>query len=322
MRNMGLVLGFAPVVLSLGGALTFSEAHAFDCGKARLAAEKMICKSETLKGLDARLESLYLQARSTLTKDGKTKLLQEQRAWLSNRNRCIVDTACLEQSYKIRIAALEKAASFQNGAAVTQPVVLVVNGVPVKYLEVAFASGPFAPGGGKVASLEKLNDELKRRILSYACDDTNPASPRGADALLSLEIALRAVTASAISYEFMGSASCPGFAHPNTLHYGLSWSLDKAMEFGVEPLLPENVTKETALLDFRKALSKAAPDAQCKEVLREISLSDLSVVILEKSVRLLPQLPHAARACSVPLELPLAEAGDGRAGPAIAWPLR
>ncbi|MCA2958911.1 MAG: hypothetical protein IOD12_01575, partial [Silvanigrellales bacterium] len=211
--------------------------------------------------------------------------------------------------------------TFQNRAVVTQPVELVVNGVSVKYQEVAFASGPYAPGGSKVASVEKLNKELKRRILSYACNETNPASPGGTGAALSLEVALRAVTASVVSYEFLGSASCPGFAHPNTLHYGLSWSLDKAMEFGVEPLLPKNVTKETALLDIRKALSKAAPNTQCKELLREFSLSDLSVVILEKSVRILPQWPHAATACVEPLELPLAEAGEGRAAPAIAWPL-
>jgi uncharacterized protein len=94
--------------LILAAASLSSSAWAFDCAKATLAAEKLICRSESLKALDTRMGGLYAKVRAPLGRDDKVKLLQEQRAWLSSRNRCTIDLPCLEGRYKVRIADFTK----------------------------------------------------------------------------------------------------------------------------------------------------------------------------------------------------------------------
>lgn len=82
--------------------LTFTpdriQAASFDCGAARTPVERAICSNPPLGALDSRLADLYRGVRETER--------ETQRAWLSKRNECGGDTACLTLQYNERIAEL------------------------------------------------------------------------------------------------------------------------------------------------------------------------------------------------------------------------
>ncbi|MCG6941774.1 MAG: DUF3298 domain-containing protein [Thiohalocapsa sp.] len=89
--------------LALGGVMQ-AAAASFDCAKAATAVEKLICGEWLLGRLDERMAELYERAQKAPDADDKA-LLAAQRAWLETRDAC-TDTACLEQAYRARIAAL------------------------------------------------------------------------------------------------------------------------------------------------------------------------------------------------------------------------
>ncbi|ENA27335.1 MULTISPECIES: lysozyme inhibitor LprI family protein [unclassified Pseudomonas] len=81
---------------------TTSYAVSFDCTKASTSVEKMICTDPMLSRLDDALAENY---KSMLLSDfggSKAELRNEQRIWLSKRNKC-KDKACLVDAYRVRV---------------------------------------------------------------------------------------------------------------------------------------------------------------------------------------------------------------------------
>ncbi|WP_169741243.1 lysozyme inhibitor LprI family protein [Andreprevotia chitinilytica] len=97
LRNT-LLLALCTVSLS-----TLTHAASFDCDKAKTKVEHLICNDKALGELDVSLSGMYhYRLDSAADQDG---LVQAQRDWLTQRNRC-ADAACLTQSYNDRMAAL------------------------------------------------------------------------------------------------------------------------------------------------------------------------------------------------------------------------
>lgn len=97
-----LCLASFPILVLLGFARD-SAAASFDCSKAKARLDRLICANASLSRLD---ENLSLEYRKALTRvPDAAQLKSEQRTWLKSRNSC-QDTACLEQAYRSRIAAL------------------------------------------------------------------------------------------------------------------------------------------------------------------------------------------------------------------------
>jgi uncharacterized protein YecT (DUF1311 family) len=84
-------------------APVITHAAGFDCGKASSASEKTICADASLSKQDSELATRWKQVRARAS-DAAT--LQAQREWIAQRNSCGSDVACLKQSYRQRLAAL------------------------------------------------------------------------------------------------------------------------------------------------------------------------------------------------------------------------
>lgn len=89
----------------------------FDCSKASTVAEKTICASQTLSGLDEELEKVYES--SLKRSDNPDMVRNQQQRWLRTvRDRCR-DEVCLKNAYENRLSELsvtehEKWKSFRN----------------------------------------------------------------------------------------------------------------------------------------------------------------------------------------------------------------
>lgn len=99
-------------------ALTEAEAEAapgprpsFDCTRAGTAVEKAICASTVLATLDRDLAAAWTAARNA---DGSEALLAGQRRWLTGRDACGSDAACIEATMRDRIAQLGGSASLDG----------------------------------------------------------------------------------------------------------------------------------------------------------------------------------------------------------------
>lgn len=96
------------VAILSSAVLPMAEAQDFDCAKARTASEQAICGSNVLRALDEQLGVTYGYARRFAKSEAdERRLIASQRGWLKQRDRCGADTACLEASYRARIAELE-----------------------------------------------------------------------------------------------------------------------------------------------------------------------------------------------------------------------
>lgn len=104
MRHPSLIL-----LLSLSMLPLLAHAAGFDCRKAASAAEKAICADATLSKMDDDLAGAWQKARATAT--DPTALMQQQRDWLALRNACGANKECLRSSYRLRLQALQNAAS-------------------------------------------------------------------------------------------------------------------------------------------------------------------------------------------------------------------
>jgi uncharacterized protein len=80
-----------------------AHAQAFDCKRAKLTAEHLICQDKALSSLDLELDTAYGGALDVAADpDG---VVSTQRAWLKRRNAC-TDSACIKSLYKARLHAL------------------------------------------------------------------------------------------------------------------------------------------------------------------------------------------------------------------------
>jgi ankyrin repeat protein/uncharacterized protein YecT (DUF1311 family) len=93
------------IVLAISCFLAATAAHAasFDCQKARMKIEKMICGDAELSKLDEQLNSAYTAAVQDKTQAASVR--QTQKQWLKARDTC-PDLACLKQAYADRLQAL------------------------------------------------------------------------------------------------------------------------------------------------------------------------------------------------------------------------
>src|SRR5580704_4106744 len=88
------------MTLSMASA---AHAQAFDCKRAKLTAEHLICQDKALSSLDLELYTAYGGALDVAADpDGVVSL---QRVWLKQRNACM-DPACIKSLYKTRLHAL------------------------------------------------------------------------------------------------------------------------------------------------------------------------------------------------------------------------
>jgi caspase domain-containing protein/lysozyme inhibitor LprI len=78
----------------------------FDCTKASLLTEQLICTNDALSTLDVRMASLYSSALARAT--DKEALKKVQRAWLKTRRDVCPDVACLQRVYQERITELSR----------------------------------------------------------------------------------------------------------------------------------------------------------------------------------------------------------------------
>ena len=83
-----------------------SHAASFNCAKAKLDVEKLVCNTSQLSNLDDLLAVSFKKALATST-NPKT-LKTEQEAWLSDERNSCSDVACIKEAYTSRIAALNE----------------------------------------------------------------------------------------------------------------------------------------------------------------------------------------------------------------------
>ncbi len=85
-----------------------SSAHAqsFNCRYARTPDEVAICESARLSALDERLSGRFFRLRDSLYGPDRARLDRSQAGWLSARQQCGSDRACLGAAYRARLAEL------------------------------------------------------------------------------------------------------------------------------------------------------------------------------------------------------------------------
>lgn len=103
---LAVALGGLVVALGVSVGSLAEASPSFDCRRASTASERAICASPRLASLDRALSAAYRQARRSAGGRLRSILLQDQRDWLSRRDRCRTDRACLEIAMRERIAEL------------------------------------------------------------------------------------------------------------------------------------------------------------------------------------------------------------------------
>ena len=76
----------------------------FDCSKAKLADEKLICDDESVAALDRKVDEVYAVSGSVHPERG-AELQEQQRAWLKRRRECR-DAKCIGLRYRERLTEL------------------------------------------------------------------------------------------------------------------------------------------------------------------------------------------------------------------------
>jgi hypothetical protein len=79
----------------------------FDCAAATLATERTICRDRRLAALDAAMAEWFARSQSELGTTDAGIVRAEQIAWLTRRNGCGINIACIERSYTERIGAIQ-----------------------------------------------------------------------------------------------------------------------------------------------------------------------------------------------------------------------
>jgi uncharacterized protein YecT (DUF1311 family) len=107
------------VILPAG--LVHAGPPSFDCGKATTWAERAICASATLSGLDREVGAIYRDARSRASPSAAGALKARQRIWIGRREQCQGNadpTGCLLAMYEQRRTELTAGAGREVSAGV------------------------------------------------------------------------------------------------------------------------------------------------------------------------------------------------------------
>ena len=86
-----------------------ANSASFDCAKASSPLEKAICSNPNLSALDDQMAQAYKDARAKSSNQDQLK--SDQIAWIKGARQCASDLACIEKSYKVRLATLGAATS-------------------------------------------------------------------------------------------------------------------------------------------------------------------------------------------------------------------
>jgi uncharacterized protein len=93
---------------AFAGAVRPAAAQEFDCRRAELTSERMICGSDALSALDERTSSLYAELKETYGRGYKRDDLKAyQRQFLDARDSCGRDAECIKGAYLDQISVLE-----------------------------------------------------------------------------------------------------------------------------------------------------------------------------------------------------------------------
>lgn len=85
-----------------------AAAQEFDCRKAALASERMVCRSDMLAALDEKMSGLYAELKQSYERRGqRDQLKRYQRQFLAARDDCARDTECIKGAYLDQISVLE-----------------------------------------------------------------------------------------------------------------------------------------------------------------------------------------------------------------------
>ena len=103
-----------PIWMDKSGINPLPESTAsFDCKKAKLRVEQMICHNSLLASVDGLMsDSLYF-LKLKITPAGRAALIRSQRAWLERRNNC-ADYLCVETAYEERNRELQRIAAVRS----------------------------------------------------------------------------------------------------------------------------------------------------------------------------------------------------------------
>ncbi|MBO3759969.1 hypothetical protein [Ciceribacter sp. L1K22] len=94
---------------ALLAAATTAPAASFDCGKADLAAdEQVICEDRALNDADVKMVTTFELLSGLLAMGSRGTLQDDQVEWLSRRQACGSDAACIRTAYDERMKALDE----------------------------------------------------------------------------------------------------------------------------------------------------------------------------------------------------------------------
>lgn len=93
---------------AFAGAVRPAAAQEFDCRRAELTSERVICGSDTLASLDERTSALYADLKEAYGRGYRREDLKAyQRQFLDARDGCGRDAECIKGAYLDQIGVLE-----------------------------------------------------------------------------------------------------------------------------------------------------------------------------------------------------------------------
>jgi uncharacterized protein len=106
MRIFWMLPLIAACLASVTGPLQ-AQHPSFPCGSVSRCPEIAICSDPGLARLDNTMAGLYFSLQGIASRPAAQFLLNNQRAWLAQRNSCGCNTNCLYSEYEERIRALQ-----------------------------------------------------------------------------------------------------------------------------------------------------------------------------------------------------------------------
>jgi uncharacterized protein len=104
---MGKLFGIVLLVATAASQSAYAGTYApVDCSKASTPTERTICRNYDLGQQEARMATLFAISTSLVAMGQRGNIQDSQRAWLSKRDACGSDIACLAKAYVKRIREL------------------------------------------------------------------------------------------------------------------------------------------------------------------------------------------------------------------------
>ena len=117
MNRLKTAVSYLTFLTILAFFTTTSFAASFDCNKASMPSEKMVCNNPALSKLDDQMFAAYSKAKSESTNPDSLK--NEQISWIKEVRACGNDETCISSLYLKRISQLSPTATL-NQASIPQ----------------------------------------------------------------------------------------------------------------------------------------------------------------------------------------------------------